>query len=406
MDIDTLEYSYAEQAIIQVERLKKELLSLQDDPMKPDGHQLFKNNPYEDMLPDERQLLDTKLLQALICFGHYIETKESALVVDKRCASNYQYDKYGVIRFKAKENIKFSKCSKNKSLMMLHVIAKAVDLIQNGSYMTSRELYYKSQNMCRFNQKRLNLVIDDLCCLLGSSRVHLRILSQSKGIVFGSLKFRMKSGQEFDCLKTKEGVSIPSSESPIVEITSDAKFVLIIEKDSVLQKILVQEKESKFIEECKAILFTAKGYPDINSRAFLNFLWRKLKIPFLMLADADPHGIEIACCYKFGCYSAAAEASYLALPQIRWLGLLPSDVQKLPDIPDYKLVELSANDKSKINSLLKRPYLKDLKDWTYQIKLLEEAGKKTELESIDIQDCYLTCSYLPNKLRYASWLDN
>lgn len=405
MDTDNLNYSFLEQASIQISRLREQLRNQHDELAKPDSHQLFRNNPYEDMTPSERQQLDTKLHQSLITLGGYIDNNKYVSVVDRKRASNYEFDKDGVVRFKAKENIKFSVCSTHKSCLMLHVIAKVVDLLQNNTYMSSRELYYKSQEMCKFNVKRLCNVVDDLCCLLGCSRAHLRILTQSKGIIFGDIKFELKSGETLDCLATKDGVRIPSPEIPIVKMTSNAKFVLIIEKDSVLQKILVQEKESKFVEGFKAILFTAKGYPDINSRAFLNFIWRNLKIPFFILTDADPHGIEIACCYKFGCYAAAGESSYLAIPQIKWLGLLPSDVVKHP-IPEYKLVCLSENDTSKIKSLLNRPYLKNRKDWLYQIRLLEETQRKAELESIDILGNYLTRTYLPNKLRFASWLDS
>lgn len=44
----------------------------------------------------------------------------------------------------------------------------------------------------------------------------------------------------------------------------------------------------------------AKGYPDSNTRLLIRKIWDQLHIPILCLVDADPHGIEIMCTYRFG----------------------------------------------------------------------------------------------------------
>ena len=402
-DIDNLNYSFLEQFIIQLSRLKDEMDDEEPESSYSDKHRLFRKNPYEDIGIPNRQHLDQLLHRSLITLGGSIDTQGRVQVIDRRHLGNYVYEKNGVIRLKPKEEIKFSVCAPRKSYLMLHVVAKIINLIQYDKYMTNRELYYNSKEICSSRICRLNRVVDDLCCLLGCSRVHLRILCQSKGLIFGPLKFKLKTGEVFDCLESKEGTKLPTPQIPIVDIESDAKFIMIVEKDSVLQKILNQEETTNFIEKYKPILFTAKGYPDVNSRAFLNLLWRKLKIPIFALTDADPHGVDIACCYKFGCYGAASEASYLALPQMKWLGLLPVDVEK-HDIPESSLINLTDNDIKKIESMLKKPSLQKRPDWLSQISLIREMNKKAELESIDTQGDYLTRTYLPNKLRYASWL--
>lgn len=367
----------------------------------------------------------------------------SILLVDRRIMSNYNYDSYGVIHLKPKKHIRFFP-NKSRQALMLTVIAKVLKLIGTDKYMTQRELYYLTQDFCRcklknrntssqsqnnpifslntnnsqatrasqvnsdnrvqYSNRKLDCVLSDLCCLLGCSRVHLHVLAQVKGVVYGDLKYQLKKGGEIvDCLARKEGVQIPNSNNPISKVESNAKFIIVLEKDSILQRVLNQESKTNFIRNYKVIMITAKGYPDVNTRVFLNFLWSKLNIPILALTDADPHGFEIVCSYKFGCYQSAYEGPNAAIPQMRWLGLLPSDVAKL-SIPESKTLPQTDIDRRKISSLLSRPYLRDKPAWKDQLVLMQSTGRKAEVEILDDSGEFLVSTYLPNKLRFASWL--
>lgn len=427
---ENLSYTFEEQSFLQLEKL------LHDDVdcKKNSKHRLFKGNFFEDMDAHRRQYLDRILCHSMKSLGQQIKNNirneardddsydsrlskgdsNTLLLVDLKKKCNFTYDKTsGFIQLKSINEVKFSAKSAAVQSLYLHIIAKIIKLIQDNNYMTKRELYYLSLEFCRSRSQRLNttshssrkldLAINELCCLLGCSAVHLHIVAQSKGIVYGDLSFKLKSGEIYQCLSRKEGTSIPTAQIPIIEVTSSAKFILIVEKDSIMQKILSQEATSNFIRNYKVILFTAKGYPDITSKAFVNFIWSRLKIPVLALTDADPHGLEIVCNYKFGSYSSAYEGQHAVLPTIRWLGLLPSDVMRL-SIPDTKTLPHTISDVKKIESLLKRPYLKSRPAWIQQIELMRNTGKKAELESLDTDGGYLVRSYLPNKLRYASWL--
>lgn len=46
--------------------------------------------------------------------------------------------------------------------------------------------------------------------------------------------------------------------------------------------------------------FQGKGFPDLNTRLLVRLLTNTLKIPVFMIADADPHGMEIMCVYRYG----------------------------------------------------------------------------------------------------------
>lgn len=52
----------------------------------------------------------------------------------------------------------------------------------------------------------------------------------------------------------------------------DCRFVVIVEKDAVFQRLV----EDGFAEHLGAILVTAKGMPDMATRAFLHCLCRAL----------------------------------------------------------------------------------------------------------------------------------
>jgi len=402
-DIDNLEYSFLEQSEIQVLRLKAELQREDEIDPESDEHRLFRYNPFEDIEPAKRQELDETLNCLLRSIGSHMYNEHTLSIVDKRNPDNYYYSLRGVIRLKKKESLILSSCQPRKLSLLLHIVAKVLVLIEADRYMSLRELYYRSVEICNRRPTRLSHSLDDLCCLLGCSRSHLRILTQPKGIVYGDLKFSLKNGDRFDCLTNREGTPIPTPQFPIVSIESNAQSILILEKDSVLQRILSQESATNFIDKYKVIIFTARGYPDLNSRAFLNLLWLRLKLPMFALTDADPHGLEIVCCYKFGCFSSASESKYLALPQIKWLGLLPSDVDA-HHLPQSSTEKLSTHDILKLKSLLKRPYLQSKPEWIYQINIMCDLNRKAELESIDTNGEYLVRTYLPNKLRYASWL--
>lgn len=385
------------------------------------------------------------------------------LVVDRSLHTNYHFDAYGVLHLKPKNHVKFASIvSRRVQGLILHIIVTVLKLLQSGNYMTKRQLYYgslkflrvqtihrsqsqsqrsqnpNSQSQTSFNNNssqnygfnnwrqsqnnsqpqsqqnsqsrkakyccaRLDRALNHICCLVGCSKVHLHILPQTKGILYGDLRFELKTGEEFNCLSKKEGTALPSPHNSIVKLESNAKFVLIIEKDSVLQNILNQEEGRKFIESYKAIAITGRGYPDINTRAFVNFLWSKLRLPTLALTDADPHGFEILCSYKFGNYTTAFEGSNICLPQIKWLGLLPGDVKRL-SIQESNLLTLSEADVKKLGSLIVRPNLKNNEAYQRQLSIMLESNRKAEIESLDAENDYLVKIYLPNKLRHASWL--
>jgi DNA topoisomerase VI subunit A len=50
-----------------------------------------------------------------------------------------------------------------------------------------------------------------------------------------------------------------------------------------------------------------KGFPDVATRLLVRLLWKFLGVPVLVLVDADPHGVEIMCVYRFGSLVSLSE---------------------------------------------------------------------------------------------------
>ncbi|KAL3974679.1 diacylglycerol kinase (ATP) [Sarotherodon galilaeus] len=290
--------------------------------------------------------------------------------------------------------------SVTKFAQILKILSVIYRLVQSNSYATKRDIYYNNTKLFG-SQKAVDSIVDDISCLLKVPRRSLHVLATSKGLISGDLCYMEEDGTRIDCNSSSTAVSVSSNISGIKNIVSSAKFVMIIEKDATFQRLLDDDFCTK-LSPC--IIITGKGVPDVNSRLMVKRLWDELHIPIFALVDADPHGIEIMCIYKYGSVAMSFEAHSLTVPSVMWLGLLPSDLQRLR-VPKDALIPLTKRDESKLCSLLERPYLTSQPEWQKEMKLMQQNKVKAEIQSLTaIAPDFLTQIYLPNKLRYGGWI--
>uniref|UniRef100_M4ATQ4 DNA topoisomerase (ATP-hydrolyzing) n=1 Tax=Xiphophorus maculatus TaxID=8083 RepID=M4ATQ4_XIPMA len=292
-----------------------------------------------------------------------------------------------------------SDCSSSvtKFAQILKILSVIYRLVQSNSYATKRDIYYNNIQLFG-SQRTVDSIIDDISCMLKVPRRSLHVLATSKGLISGDLCYLEEDGTRVDCHPTSAAVSISSNIGGIKNIVSSAKFIMIVEKDATFQRLLDDDLCTK-LSPC--ILITGKGVPDVNSRLMVRKLWDTLHIPIFALVDADPHGTDnLSECRS----SMSFEAHSLTVPSVMWLGLLPSDLQRLR-VPEDSLIPLTKTDENKLNSLLKRPYLTSQPDWCKEIELMQQSKVKAELQSLSsIAPDFLSNIYLPNKLRYGGWL--
>uniref|UniRef100_A0A8C5FZL2 DNA topoisomerase (ATP-hydrolyzing) n=1 Tax=Gouania willdenowi TaxID=441366 RepID=A0A8C5FZL2_GOUWI len=282
-----------------------------------------------------------------------------------------------------------SPSSVNKFAQVLKILSVIYRLVQSNTYATKRDIYYNNTQLFG-SQATVDSIVDDISCMLRAPRRSLHVLATSKGLISGDLCYMEEDGMRIDCRS-----------SSAVNIVSSAKFIIIVEKDATFQRLMDDDFCTK-LPPC--VIITGKGVPDMNSRLMVRKLWDTLHVPIFALVDSDPHGIEIMCIYKYGSMAMSFEAHSLTVPSVMWLGLLPSDLQRL-QVPSDVLIPLTKNDEKKLSSLLQRPYLTDQPDWQKEMEVMQRTKVKAEIQSLAaISPDFLTNIYLPNKLRYGGWV--
>nr|CAD7429632.1 unnamed protein product [Timema monikensis] len=281
--------------------------------------------------------------------------------------------------------------SRRKFALIFRLLSDIHKLLLTDTTSTRRELYYQDVKLAR-SQIAVDAAMRDICCLLDACPWELGVVPTSKGLVAGSLVIVTADNEHLDCSAHSEGLLIPQNVTNIVRMETTSKFILIVEKDATFQK-LIAEDFLKLLGPC--ILITGKGFPDMNTRLLVRRLWETFGLPTFVLTDADPHGIEIMCVYRFGSLRMCHEAEFLATPAVRWLGVHPRDVETL----GMDASPLSRTDKDKLRHLSERPYTLADARLSRQVDLQLESGVKAEIEGMArFSQCYLTDSYIPTQI--------
>ncbi|XP_073811847.1 meiotic W68 [Musca autumnalis] len=262
--------------------------------------------------------------------------------------------------------------NRKRIALLLHVMAEVHDLLLTHSSCTYRELYYKNIYLpC--NMLQINKAVDDVGSLLGQTSWNMGVFGSGKGMIAGPLFIYMNNGDVIECNKANTPTMIPPEFSNINHFETSALLVLVVEKDTIFKKLIANNIFA--VMQGKLLLLTARGNPDLSTRWLLAKLCNEHpNLPVYMLADGDPYGIEIMLTYRYGSRKYSHYAHHLTCPQLKWLGIHPSDISYNVQVPQEPL---SSNDYKKIESILKRRYvpveirreLIVLKDHRYKAKL-------------------------------------
>ncbi|XP_073265416.1 meiotic recombination protein SPO11-1 isoform X3 [Populus alba] len=261
--------------------------------------------------------------------------------------------------------------------VLLRVLVIVQKLLQENRHGSKRDIYYMHPS-----------VFSGLCWKrVGTSR-----------LVMGWLRF-LEAGRKFDCINSPTtAYTIPVHVEEVKDIVSVAKYILIVEKESVFQRLA----NDKFCNANRCIVITGRGYPDIPTRStirFLRLLVEKLCLPVYCLVDCDPYGFDILTTYRFGSMQMAFDAKVLRVPEVQWLGAFPSDFEKY-DLPQQCLLPLTAEDKRRTETMLLRCYLqKEVPEWRLELELMLQKGVKFEIEAFSVHTLsFLSEQYIPSKI--------
>lgn len=286
-----------------------------------------------------------------------------------------------------------------KKVSQLLKVAKYSDkeLIKEDKHSTLRELYYFSENWgqdIKFdNQQRSNDMIEDLEAMLGVPREHLRIIPEEKGSVYGDILVKYKDPRgnirETNCLDSPEGMAVGPKldESEFLEV--NAKNVIAVESGGMYSRLI----EEGAFDEFSSILVHLGGQSSRSIRFLLKRLHDEHNLPIYLFVDADPWGMHIASVIIFGSANAAHINKRLAVPEAKWIGLTPSDIQEY----ELRSDKLNKRDVKRLKELLDDPRYQE-EYWQKELKLMLKTNKKAEQQSLARHGLsFVVDKYLPAK---------
>ncbi|KAF8396648.1 hypothetical protein HHK36_018272 [Tetracentron sinense] len=266
-------------------------------------------------------------------------------------------------------------------------------------HVTKRDLFYTDVKLFQ-DQTQSDAVLDDVSCILGCTRSSLNVVAAEKGVVVGRLIFS-DNGDMIDCTKMgMGGKAIPPNIDRVGDMQSDALFILLVEKDAAYMRLA----EDRFYNRFPCIIVTAKGQPDVATRLFLRKMKMELKLPVLALVDSDPYGLKILSVYGCGSKNMSYDSANLTTPDIKWLGIRPSDLDKYK-IPEQCRLPMTEQDIKTGKDLLEEDFVKKNPGWVEELSLMVKTKQKAEIQALSSFGFqYLSEVYLPLKLQQKDWL--
>jgi len=203
-----------------------------------------------------------------------------------------------------------------------------------------------------------------------------------------------------DCSTNPHLDASPSLTVDRSDYDKPAEFILLVEKDAAFQRLA----EDRFYNTYPCIIITGKGEADLATRMFLRRVKDALNIPVLGLFDSDAHGLKILSVYMQGSEAMSHDSANLATPDIKWLGVRPSDLNKY-NVPQDCRLDLTEHDVKFASSLLKKEYVIKRKAWVKELEKMLEQKEKAEIQAFTSKGFqYLTEVYLPRKLKEGDWV--
>ena len=304
----------------------------------------------------------------------------------------------------------FFNVSMAKKFMQTFLVSDACkELIESGKTTSIRDLYYMTKHALGDTkqntfeeQEESDPIIEDLEVAIDSLREELHLFATGRGSMVGPLTIR-DSGDTIDLRRMGSGGwSVPSIvEEHVVQFgKSEAKYVLLIEKDAVWKRF----NEDKFWQREKCVIVTGQGQPPRGVRRLVRRLNDGLGLPVYVLVDNDPWGLYIYSVLKQGSINLAYESMRMAVPAARFVGL--SSFDKLTfKLPSNVAIKMNDQDNSRAKQMLAYPWFK-AKHWQQEIEEMVKSEQKFELEALSRRGIsFITEEYLPKKLKDRDWLE-
>jgi DNA topoisomerase-6 subunit A len=287
----------------------------------------------------------------------------------------------------------------------LRMLALSKKLIETDDRATKRDAYYQTKNWddarCD-EQTESDTILDDIEAFFGINKEQLCFTpDEHGGLVAGELiVIDHEPGTnrtiEIDCTNFGSGAyGVPSAVEDL-GFKTKAKFILAIETGGIFERL----NRHRYWDKAKCILVSMAGVPTRAVRRFIRRLADENKIPVYVFVDCDPYGIaNIYRTLKVGSGNNAHLNEYFCVPQARFLGVTPQDIN------DYKLPTHPLKDvdvKRAKDALKNDPFFKHYPEWARALDLLLKMGKRAEQQAFAKFDLnFVMDTYLPAKLKHT-----
>ncbi|KAI9863699.1 MAG: hypothetical protein M1813_003722 [Trichoglossum hirsutum] len=272
-----------------------------------------------------------------------------------------------------------------KFAVLVRILQLVHEALISDIITTKRDIYYKDPALF-LKQAVVDRYVDDIACTFGVERDCLNVVAAAKGLVAGALSIRRKDGSILSYALENEGALVPSVKDIDSIDLVGVRWILLIEKEATFRSL----SANRFWDNPrlgKGILLTAKGYPDISTRAFLRSLSKthpttppQDPIPIYALVDFDPHGLGILSTYKYGSIALAHENAQLTVSRIRWLGVKSTDLQEGEAGEAQGLLSLSARDRGKALKMLGSEVFAEETEWRREMQVMLFLNIKAEVQ--------------------------
>ncbi len=321
-----------------------------------------------------------------------------------RSLSNVKYNKKeGYFQLGPNEKKRTLTANTVKSFAQtMKMMGLSKQIIEANDIASKREAYYISKNWgdARFNeQPESDSIMDDVEAMMKVNREQLGFVPEEKGgDIAGALIVIDKGADDkeirIDCTKFGSGAySIPSTVEQLKFETS-AKFILAIETAGMFQRLV----KHNFWKKSNCILISMGGVPTRACRRFIRRLADEKKLPVYVFTDGDPYGfLNIYRTLKVGSGNAAHINKYFCVPQAKFLGVTPGDIE------DYKLPThpLKEVDLKRIKDGIKNdPFVKAHKEWENALLKMAKMKVRAEQQALAAWGLnYVIDTYLPEKIK-------
>jgi DNA topoisomerase-6 subunit A len=310
------------------------------------------------------------------------------------------------------EERNFLNIAQSKRFMQtIAIAAKCHKFVKENLHTSIRGLFYQlkyslgediDENI--FNeQAESNPLIEDLEAALSTKRESLNLNANRRGVLAGNLRVIDNFGNERTETDTsklgRSGWAIPSDVDNDIEFTDvKAKYVLVIEKDAVWQRL----NEDGFWKKENCILISPQGQATRGTRRLIR-KFADMDLPVYVFNDGDVWGWYIYWTIKTGSINLAYIGNEIATPSARFIGVTLSDMKRYEFLKNMTM-KASEGDLKRCQEMLEYQWINKHKEW---VEELQNAIKlKVKLEQDTLQGPRLTFidDYIKDKIKNKEFL--